>query len=829
MKLNTIIKLAAVCLLLTTSLHAMADRGGSSYDDAIEISFDSNTCLFKQGDTYESIHHYTYTATKSGILSVTGNTSVGFYAVDASGNELTAISGAGSCMVPMKEGQKMFLQVSPNVPVVEQDVDIYFYCKFQENDNAGKGTSADDPIVIEENVMNITIKPARDADSFNSYFTYTATEDAVLSLASTAYLSVKKYGDTFAALDHDFVSDYVDGQYVGKIPVTAGKTVCIMISTYSPSAVVCNLVHPTRGTIDYPFDAAIGSNSVPGEYGNYYFLYSGTERNGYLKIESQQTLPRGYVEVYTMNNLYTPIARSESGAYDMRFPATSRTPYLIHVFKAEESEDVDDDDNPLPDTFTMTFEELAAGDTPENPIVIATNTTVQTTSYTGTYYFMVNVPDNASGKVLDVMLGGVKNPFTQVYLYNRSLGAYYSVKDNSEVKMVVEPGQSYIIAITKEDSEPYSLTVNLRDIIEGESIVKPIAAVKGNNQIAKAKDVYYTYVATLTGRMTITFDIPGISAEFPISTSASDGSYVPTVAGTSYYLDVAEGVTYYMHFSNITEASAFSLDEHEYAEGEAIATAIPVSGNAITMPGGQASVWYSYTAPISGKMEIASEADFYGDGSTIIYYCTKDDQSRYFLNTSDTDGNIVYYASRSVGQGDVIYIHITTSGNFGGKKLLCSVREFAEGETIDNPYLLSSSKPLITDIPMASRTQSRWIKVDMAGMSQVEIKTDRYSSGGIYESTDLTHGMVKTFVPDYNNEICTLRYANDNKLDVVYLCLEMTGGIININATFTPADGIETITLDAECNTATYNLSGQRVGRDAKGIIVKNGKKYITK
>ena len=46
----------------------------------------------------------------------------------------------------------------------------------------------------------------------------------------------------------------------------------------------------------------------------------------------------------------------------------------------------------------------------------------------------------------------------------------------------------------------------------------------------------------------------------------------------------------------------------------------------------------------------------------------------------------------------------------------------------------------------------------------------------------------------------------------------------------TDPSGIINVKKDAvKSNDAIYNLAGQRVSKDYKGIVVKNGKKYITK
>ena len=40
---------------------------------------------------------------------------------------------------------------------------------------------------------------------------------------------------------------------------------------------------------------------------------------------------------------------------------------------------------------------------------------------------------------------------------------------------------------------------------------------------------------------------------------------------------------------------------------------------------------------------------------------------------------------------------------------------------------------------------------------------------------------------------------------------------------------IETVVTEKSADDAVYNLNGQRVGNDQKGLIIKNGKKYLIK
>ena len=61
-----------------------------------------------------------------------------------------------------------------------------------------------------------------------------------------------------------------------------------------------------------------------------------------------------------------------------------------------------------------------------------------------------------------------------------------------------------------------------------------------------------------------------------------------------------------------------------------------------------------------------------------------------------------------------------------------------------------------------------------------------------------------------------------------YISRYAAGSTIEINGTPT---GIETVksNVDAIANGAMFNLAGQRVAEGYKGLVIKNGKKYVVK
>ena len=50
-----------------------------------------------------------------------------------------------------------------------------------------------------------------------------------------------------------------------------------------------------------------------------------------------------------------------------------------------------------------------------------------------------------------------------------------------------------------------------------------------------------------------------------------------------------------------------------------------------------------------------------------------------------------------------------------------------------------------------------------------------------------------------------------------------------VGGSITPTDGIESVVNDKKASSVTYNLAGQRVSKNYKGIVIKNGAKYIAK
>jgi hypothetical protein len=89
-------------------------------------------------------------------------------------------------------------------------------------------------------------------------------------------------------------------------------------------------------------------------------------------------------------------------------------------------------------------------------------------------------------------------------------------------------------------------------------------------------------------------------------------------------------------------------------------------------------------------------------------------------------------------------------------------------------------------------------------------------------------GQQKTL---YNVEIPNLTIGRSYFLSVTYY--SEGGGVLNFDwdneYTLVTPTAINTVKKDQRTDTPAYNLSGQRVSANHKGIIIKNGKKYVVK
>lgn len=133
-----------------------------------------------------------------------------------------------------------------------------------------------------------------------------------------------------------------------------------------------------------------------------------------------------------------------------------------------------------------------------------------------------------------------------------------------------------------------------------------------------------------------------------------------------------------------------------------------------------------------------------------------------------------------------------------------------------------------TKVTVADLTTNKYL-CDLVTVENANIISE---TSGAYTNQYLTNGTDKVMI--YNKFKTNVTISEGEGYDVtgVLVTAKLSGKIVKELAPIsTPVPtGINNITTEAtDANAPVYNLSGQCVGKNAKGVLIKNGKKYVVK
>lgn len=133
-----------------------------------------------------------------------------------------------------------------------------------------------------------------------------------------------------------------------------------------------------------------------------------------------------------------------------------------------------------------------------------------------------------------------------------------------------------------------------------------------------------------------------------------------------------------------------------------------------------------------------------------------------------------------------------------------------------------------TKVTVADLTTNKYL-CDLVTVENANIISE---TSGTYTNQYLTNGTDKVMI--YNKFKTNVTISEGEGYDVtgVLVTAKLSGKIVKELAPIsTPVPtGINNITTEAtDANAPAYNLAGQRVGKNAKGVLIKNGKKYVVK
>lgn len=596
-----------------------------------------------------------------------------------------------------------------------------FNAAIESNNAIGHGYSQDDAVSLTEGKNYMFA--SKSSGSTIAYLTYTATEDGVLEISTTSYISSATYSVDGTSANLSFQSN--NNQYVAKLTVSKGKTYSLNISSYSTYILSAKLTHPTIGTsYDLPFSAAMGSNTLPADAGTYWYSLNSTDK-GFFSMASSAALENGSVKVYagTYSSYSSPIATLTATLNGKWESSSYYDNYLIKIEKAVASTS--------DESFTLAYEPYAKGTTESNPYSVETLPATLSTGNGSDYYYAVEATESNIGKFLKAeAASNISNSSTQVYVYKS--GSYSKSQGNKSAQTLIESSGQYIIHWYNKENAPVDFTVSIADPLPGDTYDNPAPAQKGSNSFNGTGTRFYSYTATLNGKLTITPSSSSIYLSVPKSATGYD-TWQTSKDGSAYTLSTTKGTTYILKFTYVKDGDSFTLDESTYAEGESSTNPITVTESPYNLTPGKVSVWLKYVAPKSGVFVMKGNLDYNYNNS--IGFIKPGESSVTTISQSKTvNGQYIsfYEGSVKVKQGTEIIMNIKVPNAKEGDNIEFSVRDYNAGEDFSAPIVMEKDKeytiPSTYSIP-------QWCKFNLKE-GELSLYSTISFSGYLYKGDD---------------------------------------------------------------------------------------------
>ena len=187
------------------------------------------------------------------------------------------------------------------------------------------------------------------------------------------------------------------------------------------------------------------------------------------------------------------------------------------------------------------------------------------------------------------------------------------------------------------------------------------------------------------------------------------------------------------------------------------------------------------------------------------------------------DNTAISNLSNYVVNGTVL---VDFAKNFGD----CTLTANKETKVSDLTLTESSevAQPVVTTIP--ELLEKKHVE-DLIALKSVTITSRKENSQPVYDLTDEDGNVVTA--PSCMSDDLSAKADDGNKYDVkaIFDSVNNEGKPqLTLLGFYETASGITSVTRQESNTDATiYNMSGQRVGKSYKGLVVKAGRKYIAK
>lgn len=837
--------------LLLASVFCLSSLMGwaqTSFDKALSAVSGDNAYTV-EGENPDSVF-WTYTPSEDCLGYVKSSTSGSIDVYRKVNGKMTLLKGARAyptIIYPMKKDEPTYFATYGRG-------EMGFNLATKVVSGLGSGLAKDNPLTIELDTVqfigNDTVSQYS-YDNYDMYATYTPQKDGQLEITTKTYISnVTADG---VKIESSYDADYNN---VYKIPVTAGKATRIVFNTSNPFLFSAKMTYPTPGSLDMPFELKAGDNTVPAEFGTYYYTYN-VESVGTMRISSDEELVGGRVSIYANKSNITynyTVAQSAIGSFNVNTELNKMaqgSTYYIAVSKTETTENAQ--------TFKMEFEKFKQGETEDDPLVISEVPSELTLpSGQGTYYYSLNVPARTNKKLLVKALKEIGNKeSTRVAIYPQQF-SYGAVSGTDSVRYNVSgtDDKTYIIRWIANETEAVKFSVSYEDINEGEVITMPKTAVAGENKIEGTGTWYYKYQATRTGKLAIT--IPNDNAEmtvaFPRGTGQYDGEYESVLSGFTYSIAATKGTEYLITISNANKDDVFTLTEADYEVGESREKPIMVTNDKYAIESAKAgNTWLAYEVKKEGVLEIACDADYDYQSNVSAGKSTASYLSS-LMTSEQVDGDYItkYAGSIRVAKGDTVLVHLElrNSLELDGKTVTFNLRDYNPGEAFSNPLELVDGAEVT--IPVSSYEYPTWCKMKFDKPSKFIFTLKTSISAYLYqgkENAEADKGRGLSSEKEYDeswNMTCTITdsiQAGEEGEYYIKFVGNFEAATMNVQIIPAVVDAINTVNttanfrvagrsliVGADADVKVYSLNGQKIAeKNAQGVINLSKGMYIVK
>lgn len=700
-----------------------------------EVSVESESTYFK----------YTAPEDKNVFLQVTTPGWSISATVSEDGSDETMIDGAsynGSTLYPIDKGQTVMVFVYTWQGAGTLTTAVI------ENTTVGGGLTCDDAVQGTQEPFFI---PApfdwENSKTSPGYTTFTVPEGSENGLLEMTFYSYPSTIALFEGCDDTEgvsveITDGDDYKYIATAVVEPGKTYIIQTTAYSPMMGSFRFFVPEAGySCSMPLEGKVGENTLPAAAGRYWYEVT-MEKAGALVVASEASLEGGFTRIYNSCEDYQPAATA--GYLQARRVFAEAGTYFVYIEKATATDNAE--------TFTISVEDLKAYDDIETAETLS-NGDYTTPLHNGVYYYKVKTPEGDGSFFIDITPGKeFSNYSTRMAVYpTTTMSVWEGGQEDVSIHLIAEANTEYILEwYCEEDNNNIPFNVNIYAIEKGQTINDPLTAVAGENELAKATELFYTYTATQDGWLLIDTD-PDIEVSFPRGTSQWDGTYSSSQTGTIRKIAVEKDLQYYIKFANIPEATTFDLSEAEYQQGESSTNPFIIAEDGVgNIPAAAGTTYYKYVATQDGMMEVAVNAMYEYVMSTGAYtQVSLTIDGSYNNVTRNTDGT--YSGTYPVNKDSEVIVKVTLPSAQEGKTVNISVRDLLPGESSDLPIVIEHDGEEFeyTFPEIRDRLNAKWYSIQLNPGTFSITTTQSYFNMNLYKADDTNTSLANT-TSDWN-------------------------------------------------------------------------------